>query len=76
MFGSEQEVGTRASSVLSGFINIDVTRSQDARVSDRNKIHDAFELTSVTGSGKRPKPSRERIETGLLMIESSHKAKS
>lgn len=47
-----------------------------ARVSVRGKIHDGFDLTSVTGFVKLPEPIRERIETGLLMIESSHKAKS
>ena len=47
-----------------------------ARVSVKGKIHDGFDLTSVTDFVKLPEPIRERIETGLLMIESSHKAKS
>ena len=47
-----------------------------ARVSVKGKIHDGFDLTSVTDFVKLPEPIRERIETGLLMIEPSHKAKS
>jgi len=47
-----------------------------ARVQVKGKIHDGFDLTSVGGFLKLPAPIRERIESGLLMVESSHKAKS
>jgi hypothetical protein len=45
-----------------------------ARVKVRGKIQDGFDLTSLTDVVKLPEPIRERIESGLLMIESSHKA--
>ena len=47
-----------------------------ARVQVKGKIHDGFDLTSVGGFLKLPEPIRERIESGLLLVESSHKAKS
>ena len=47
-----------------------------ASVSVKGKIHDGFDLTSLSGFIKLPEPVRERIATGLLMVESSHKAKS
>lgn len=46
-----------------------------ARVSVKGKIKDGFDLGALLGGViKIPDPVKERIETGLLMIESSHKA--
>ena len=46
-----------------------------ARVSVKGKIKDGFDLGALLGGViKLPEPVKERIETGLLMIESSHKA--
>ena len=46
-----------------------------ARVSVKGKIKDGFDLGAFLGGViKLPDPVKERIETGLLMIESSHKA--
>lgn len=47
-----------------------------ASVKVKGKIHDGFDLTSVGGFLSLPEPIKERIESGLLMIESSHKAKT
>lgn len=47
-----------------------------SRVQVEGKIKDGFDLTSVTGFFELPEPIRERIESGLLMVASSHKAKS
>ncbi len=47
-----------------------------ARVEVKGKIHDGFDLTSVGGFLKLPAAIRERIESGLLMVERSHKARS
>jgi hypothetical protein len=45
-----------------------------ASVRVKGKVHDGFDLSSVTGVLSIPEPIRERIESGLLMVESSHKA--
>ena len=47
-----------------------------ASVEVKGKIHDGFDLTSVGGFLNLPEAIRERIESGLLMVESSHKARS
>jgi hypothetical protein len=47
-----------------------------ASVRVKGKVHDGFDLSSVSGGLKIPEPIRERIESGLLMVESSHKAES
>jgi hypothetical protein len=47
-----------------------------AAVRVKGKVHDGFDLSSVTGVLKLPETVRERIESGLLMVESSHKAES
>ena len=45
-----------------------------ANVKVKGKIRDGFDLTSLTGFLDLPAPIQERIESGILMIESSHKA--
>jgi hypothetical protein len=40
----------------------------------KGKIHDGFDISSFGGVLDLPEPVRERIESGLLMVESSHKA--
>jgi hypothetical protein len=45
-----------------------------AKVRVKGKIRDGFDLTSVSGFIDLPAPIQERIESGILMIESSHKA--
>jgi hypothetical protein len=45
-----------------------------ASVKVKGRIHDGFDLTSLGGFLELPEPIRERIESGLLMLESSHKA--
>ena len=55
------------------FSNRGVPR-RGAHVEVKGKIYDGFDLTSVGGFLKLPAPIRERIESGLLMIERSHKA--
>ncbi|HSF16029.1 MAG TPA: hypothetical protein VLK65_10805 [Vicinamibacteria bacterium] len=57
------------------FSNRGVPR-KGAHVRVKGKIHDGFDLTSLEGFVKLPEPIKERIETGLLMVESSHKAAS
>jgi hypothetical protein len=47
-----------------------------ATVRVKGKIHDGFDLSAFGGVLDVPEPIRERIETGLLMVESSHKAES
>lgn len=47
-----------------------------ARVEVKGKIYDGFDLTSVGGFLRLPEAIRERIESGLLMVERSHKARS
>ena len=42
----------------------------------KGKIHDGFDLTSMGGFIKLPEPIQERIESGILMVERSHKAAS
>ena len=57
------------------FSNQGVPR-KGAKVRVKGRIHDGFDLTSLEGFLKLPEPIKERIETGLLMVESSHKAAS
>jgi hypothetical protein len=45
-----------------------------ARVKVKGRVHDGFDLSSLGGFLKLPEPVRERIESGLLMVETSHKA--
>jgi hypothetical protein len=45
-----------------------------ATVRVKGRIHDGFDLTSLGGFIDLPDPIQERIETGLLMVESSHRA--
>jgi len=47
-----------------------------ARVSVKGKIYDGFDASSIGEFVKLPPAIRERIETGLLLLEQSHKAKS
>ncbi len=47
-----------------------------ARVSVKGKIEDGFDLASLGGVINLPEAIQERVESGLLMIESSHKAKN
>lgn len=47
-----------------------------AHVQVKGKIKDGFDISSVGGFLSLPEPIRERIETGLLLVESSHKASS
>ena len=55
------------------FSNRGVPR-KGASVKVKGRIHDGFDLTSLGGFLDLPEPIRERIESGLLMVESSHKA--
>jgi hypothetical protein len=45
-----------------------------ATVKVKGKIHDGFDLSAFGGVLDLPGPIRERIESGLLMVESSHRA--
>ncbi len=45
-----------------------------AGVTVKGKIHDGFDISSLGDVITLPEPIRERIENGLLMVESSHKA--
>lgn len=45
-----------------------------ATVRVKGRVQDGFDLTSVGDFLTLPEPIRERIESGLLLIESSHKA--
>jgi hypothetical protein len=45
-----------------------------AHVQVKGKIYDAFDISSLRVPGI-PEALRERIESGLLMVESSHRAK-
>ena len=47
-----------------------------ARVSVKGTFRDGFDFGSLGEVIPLPKPVKERIENGLLMIESSHKAKN
>ena len=47
-----------------------------ARVSVKGKIYDGFDATSISEFVKLPDAIQERIESGLLLREDSHKAKS
>jgi hypothetical protein len=47
-----------------------------ASVKVKGKIRDGFDLSSISGFLDLPAPIQERIESGILMIESSHKASS
>jgi hypothetical protein len=47
-----------------------------AFVEVKGKIKDGFDLTSVGDFLSLPEPIRERIASGLLLVESSHKASS
>ncbi|HEY7820462.1 MAG TPA: hypothetical protein VIG29_19715 [Vicinamibacteria bacterium] len=45
-----------------------------ATVKVKGKIHDGFDISAFGNVLDLPGPIRERIETGLLMVESSHRA--
>jgi hypothetical protein len=45
-----------------------------ASVKVKGKIHDGFDIGAFGSVLDLPEPIRERIESGLLMVESSHKA--
>jgi hypothetical protein len=45
-----------------------------ASVKVKGKIHDGFDISAFGSVLDLPEPIRERIESGLLMVESSHKA--
>lgn len=45
-----------------------------AKVRVKGRIHDGFDLSSLGGFIDLPDPIQERIENGLLMVESSHRA--
>lgn len=45
-----------------------------ATVKVKGKVHDGFDISAFGGVLDLPVPIRERIESGLLMVESSHKA--
>lgn len=47
-----------------------------ARVSVKGKIYDGFDGTSIVEFIKLPDAIQERIESGLLLLEDSHRAKS
>lgn len=47
-----------------------------AYVQVKGKVKDGFDITSVSDFLSLPEPIRERIESGLLLVESSHKASS
>jgi hypothetical protein len=47
-----------------------------ARVSVKGRIYDGFDATSIREFVKLPPAVRERIESGLLLLEQSHKAKN
>jgi hypothetical protein len=47
-----------------------------ARVSVEGKIYDGFDATSISEFVKLPDAIQERIESGLLLLEDSHKAES
>jgi hypothetical protein len=47
-----------------------------ATVRVKGKIHDGFDISAFDFVLNLPEPVRERIESGLLMVESSHKAGS
>jgi hypothetical protein len=57
------------------FSNRGVPR-KGAYVQVKGKVKDGFDLTSVSDFFTLPEPIRERIESGLLLVESSHKAAS
>ncbi|HLE72139.1 MAG TPA: hypothetical protein VJH87_20845 [Vicinamibacteria bacterium] len=45
-----------------------------ASVKVKGRIHDGFDISAFGSVLDLPEPIRERIESGLLMMESSHKA--
>ncbi len=45
-----------------------------ATVKVKGKVHDGFDISAFGGVLDLPVPIRERIESGLLMVESSHRA--
>lgn len=47
-----------------------------AKVRVKGRVHDGFDLTSLAGFLDLPEPIQERIETGLLLVESDHKSAS
>ena len=47
-----------------------------ARVRVTGKIYDGFDVTSLGEFVKLPDPIKERIESGLLLLEDSHKAQN
>ena len=46
-----------------------------ARVTVSGRIYDGFDITSLGDFVKLPGAIKERIESGLLLLEDSHKAK-
>jgi hypothetical protein len=40
----------------------------------KGRVHDGFDLSSFGSVLDIPAPVKERIESGLLLVESSHKA--
>ncbi len=57
------------------FSNKGVPR-RGARVKVKGRVYDGFDISSVGGFLKLPEAVKDRIETGLLLIERSHKASS
>ena len=47
-----------------------------ARVTVSGKIYDGFDITSLGDFVRLPGAIKERIESGLLLLEDSHRAKS
>ncbi len=45
-----------------------------ATVKVKGRVHDGFDISAFGGVLDLPGPVRERIESGLLLVESSHKA--
>ena len=45
-----------------------------ATIKVKGRIQDGFDISAFGGVLNLPEPVRERIESGLLMVESSHKA--
>lgn len=56
--------------------SLDGVPRKGAIVRVKGRVHDGFDLTSLGGFLDLPEPIQERIETGLLLVESSHKSAS
>jgi hypothetical protein len=54
--------------------SLDGVPRRGASVRVKGRVYDGFDLTSLGGFLDLPEPIQERIETGLLLMESSHKA--